>query len=138
MRPLLFRLDAERAHDLAMRASELGGRSGLTRRIAHRAFAVRDPRLRTTVAGLGFANPLGLAAGFDKNGRAAPMLGSLGFGHVEIGSVSAWPSEGNPRPRLFRIPERPRDRRRLRRAQRGRRRGRDAARGQPPSGRGWA
>ena len=104
MRPLLFRLDAERAHDLAMRASELGGRSGLTRRIAHRAFAVRDPRLHTTVAGLGFANPLGLAAGFDKNGRAAPMLGSLGFGHVEIGSVSAWPSEGNPRPRLFRIP----------------------------------
>ena len=105
MRPLLFRLDAERAHDLAMRASELGGRSGLTRRIAHRAFAVRDPRLRTTVAGLAFANPLGLAAGFDKNGRAAPMLGALGFGHVEIGSVSAHPSDGNPRPRLFRIPE---------------------------------
>ena len=105
MRPLLFRLDAERAHDLAMRASELGGRSSLTRRIAHRTFAVSDPRLQTTVAGLRFANPLGLAAGFDKNGRAAPMLGSLGFGHVEVGSVSAHPSEGNPRPRLFRIPE---------------------------------
>ena len=105
MRPLLFRLDPERAHDLAMRASELGGRSGLTRRIAHRTFAVSDPRLETTVAGLRYANPLGLAAGFDKNGRAAPMLGSLGFGHVEIGSVSAHPSAGNPRPRLFRIPE---------------------------------
>ena len=105
VRPLLFRLDAERAHDLAMRASELGGRSGLTRRIAHRTFAVSDPRLHTTVAGLAFANPLGLAAGFDKNGRAAPMLGALGFGHVEIGSVSAHPSDGNPRPRLFRIPD---------------------------------
>ena len=105
VRPLLFRLDPERAHDLAMRASELGGRSGLTRRIAHRTFAVSDPRLRTSAAGLDLANPLGLAAGFDKNGRAAPMLGSLGFGHVEIGSVSAHPSDGNPRPRLFRIPD---------------------------------
>ena len=105
VRPLLFRLDPERAHDLAMRASELGGRSSLTRRIAHRAYAVHDPRLAVTVAGIPFANPLGLAAGFDKNGRAAPMLGALGFGHVEVGSVSAHPSGGNPRPRLFRIPE---------------------------------
>jgi hypothetical protein len=88
VRPLLLRLDAELAHDVAMRASEPAGRSGLTRRIAHRAYAVADPRLRITVAGSGFANPLGLAAGLDKNGRAAPMLGSLGFGHVEIGSVS--------------------------------------------------
>jgi dihydroorotate dehydrogenase len=104
LRPLLFRLDPERAHDLAVRASELSGRSPLTRRVARRALAVADPRLRTTFAGIPLDNPLGLAAGFDKSGRALGMLGALGFGHVEIGSVSAWPSGGNPRPRLFRIP----------------------------------
>lgn len=105
VRPLLFRLDPERAHDLALRASELTGRSELTRRAARRALAVRDPRLRTELAGIPLANPLGLAAGFDKNGRAVAMLGAMGFGHVEVGSVSAHPSDGNPRPRLFRIPQ---------------------------------
>jgi dihydroorotate dehydrogenase len=105
LRPLLFRLDPERAHELTLRASELTGRSPLARRVARRAYAVRDPRLRTSLAGIPLDNPLGLAAGFDKNGRALGMLGAMGFGHVEIGSVSAWPSDGNPRPRLFRIPE---------------------------------
>ena len=57
------------------------------------------------MAGLRFASPLGLAAGFDKSARAVPALAALGFGHVEIGSVSADPSAGNPRPRLFRLPD---------------------------------
>jgi dihydroorotate dehydrogenase (fumarate)/dihydroorotate dehydrogenase len=105
VRPLLFRLDPERAHELTLRASELSGRSTITRRVARRALSVRDPRLRTTLAGIPLENPLGLAAGFDKNGRALGMLGAMGFGHVEIGSVSAYPSDGNPRPRLFRIPQ---------------------------------
>ena len=105
VRPLLFRLDPERAHELTLRASELSGRSTLTRRVARRALGVRDPRLRTTLAGIPLENPLGLAAGFDKNGRALGMLGAMGFGHVEIGSVSAYPSDGNPKPRLFRIPQ---------------------------------
>jgi dihydroorotate dehydrogenase len=105
VRPLLFRLDAERAHNLALRASELSGRSSLVRRAAGRAFTYRDPRLETSLAGLPLANPLGLAAGFDKNARAIGMLGALGFGHLEIGSVSADASDGNPKPRLFRIPQ---------------------------------
>jgi dihydroorotate dehydrogenase len=105
LRPLLFRLDPERAHDLTLRVSELSGRSSLTRRAARRAYVVRDPRLQTSFAGIPLENPLGLAAGFDKNGRALGMLGAMGFGHVEIGSVSARPSVGNPRPRLFRIPQ---------------------------------
>ena len=105
VRPLLFRLDAERAHNLALRASELGGRSSLARRAAGRAFTYRDPRLETSLAGLPLSNPLGLAAGFDKNARAVGMLGALGFGHLEIGSVSADASDGNPKPRLFRIPQ---------------------------------
>jgi hypothetical protein len=105
VRPLLFRLDAERAHNLALRAAEVSGRSEVVRRAAARAFVYRDPRLETTLAGIPLANPLGLAAGFDKNGRAIAMLGALGFGHLEIGSISAHASDGNPKPRLFRIPQ---------------------------------
>ncbi len=105
VRPLLFRLDAERAHNLALRSCELAGRFEFTRRAARSAFGFRDERLRVECGGLSFDNPLGLAAGFDKNGRAPALLGALGFGHVEIGSVSAHASEGNPRPRLFRVPE---------------------------------
>ena len=104
VKPLLFRLDAERAHNLTLGAAARAGRVPLVRRAARRALTVEHARLRTTVAGMELANPLGLAAGFDKNGVAVPMLDALGFGHVEIGSISAWPSEGNPRPRLFRIP----------------------------------
>jgi dihydroorotate dehydrogenase len=103
VRPLLFRADPERAHDLAVRAGELASGS----RLVCRAVAARRPpadaRLAIEVAGLRFATPLGLAAGFDKSARAVPLLSALGFGHVEIGSVSAEPSDGNPRPRLFRL-----------------------------------
>jgi dihydroorotate dehydrogenase len=63
-----------------------------------------DPRLAVEIAGIRFRSPIGLAAGFDKSARAVPLLSALGFGHVEIGSVSADPSSGNPRPRLFRLP----------------------------------
>jgi dihydroorotate dehydrogenase len=105
VRPLLFRLDPERAHNLALRSCELAGRFDVARRAARSAFGFRDERLRVSCGGLQFENPLGLAAGFDKNGRALPLLATLGFGHVEIGSVSGYRSEGNPRPRLFRIPQ---------------------------------
>lgn len=105
VRPLLFRLDAERAHNLTLTASALGGRSSVVRRAAAKAFTVQDPRLETSLAGIPLANPLGLAAGFDKNARAVRMLGSLGFGHLEIGSVSADASDGNAKPRLFRVPQ---------------------------------
>jgi dihydroorotate dehydrogenase len=103
VRPLLFRADPERAHDWAVRAAELAsGSPRLCRALAARA--VRDERLAVEVAGLRFASPLGLAAGFDKSARGVPLLSSLGFGHVEIGSVSRDPSAGNPRPRLWRRP----------------------------------
>src|SRR3954453_15473412 len=104
-RPLLFRLDAERAHNLALRASELSGRSSLIRRAAGRAYSYRDPRLETSLAGLTLSNPLGLAAGFDKNARAIAMLGALGFGHLEIGSGAGGAPHGKPKPRPFRIPQ---------------------------------
>lgn len=104
LRPLLFLGDPERVHDRAIRAAAwASGHPALLSPLSS-LFSHRDPILRTRVAGLDFPNPLGLAAGFDKNGRAIPVWAGLGFGHVEIGSVSADFSAGNPKPRLFRIP----------------------------------
>ncbi len=103
--PLLFRMDPERVHSFALRGSAWAGRLPLCRPLLRSCLSVRDPSLRQTIAGIEFENPIGLAAGFDKNGSSVEFLGSLGFGHVEIGSISAYPSTGNSRPRLFRIPE---------------------------------
>jgi len=105
LRPLLFRIDPERVHHLALRGCEWVGRFPSLCRFAAWGLSYRDPRLEQTIAGIHFANPLGLAAGFDKNGHAIETLGAFGFGHVEIGSVSAYPSQGNPPPRLFRLPQ---------------------------------
>jgi dihydroorotate dehydrogenase (fumarate)/dihydroorotate dehydrogenase len=104
LQPLLFRIDAETAHDIAIRAGELASSSSWMCSAAQRRCAVDDARLAVEVGALRFRNPLGLAAGFDKSARAVPLLAALGFGHVEVGSVSAEPSAGNPKPRLFRIP----------------------------------
>lgn len=102
LRPLIFRLDPERAHHLAIgAASRLQWALPALRSVC----ANSDPRLETEVAGLRFANPVGLAAGFDKNGTAVAALAALGFGSVEIGSISIDPSQGNPLPRLFRLPQ---------------------------------
>jgi dihydroorotate dehydrogenase len=100
-RPLLFGLDPEVAHKLALSTGRaLGWSGGLVRAMT----AAHDPILRTNLAGLELNSPIGLAAGFDKSGTALPMLAGLGFGALEIGSVSVDPSGGNPRPRLFRLP----------------------------------
>lgn len=101
LRPLLFRLDAEQAHKLALEAASRFGRHVLSRQLGDD----HDPRLQVKIAGLHFPNPVGLAAGFDKSGTAIEALAGLGFGSVEIGSVSLDRSEGNPRPRLWRLPE---------------------------------
>ncbi|MBI5113561.1 MAG: quinone-dependent dihydroorotate dehydrogenase [Rhodovulum sp.] len=101
LRPALFRLDPERAHHLAI---GLAARAGAVAPLLRAVTAVDDPRLAQTIAGLGFPSPIGLSAGFDKNGDAVASLAALGFGFVEVGSVSAEPSNGNPPPRLFRLP----------------------------------
>ena len=103
-RPLLFRLDAEAVHATALRATAVAG--VVSRRLLRLVggSCQHDPRLAMKAAGLSFANPVGLAAGFDKSGRAVRGLASMGFGSVEIGSVSAQASTGNARPRLFRLP----------------------------------
>lgn len=97
LRPALFRLDAERAHGLALAGLKLRGGGAPTRPAA-------GP-LVTTVAGLTFPNPLGMAAGFDKDGEVPDALLGLGFGFAEVGSITPLPQAGNPRPRLFRLVE---------------------------------
>jgi dihydroorotate dehydrogenase len=105
IRPILFSLDAEHAHDLAIGvASQVHGLEYVRSALA-RYTRVEDARLSVDVAGLTCHNPVGLAAGYDKSGRAVDGLAALGFGHIEVGSVSIDPSEGNPKPRLFRLPE---------------------------------
>ncbi|MFB6311366.1 MAG: quinone-dependent dihydroorotate dehydrogenase [Salinirussus sp.] len=103
-RPLLFSLPAETAHHLGLAALRTANHSPI-RRLLSRQFTVDDPRLRTTLWDIDFPNPVGVAAGFDKNARVPGALGALGFGFVEVGGVTAQPQAGNPRPRLFRLPE---------------------------------
>jgi dihydroorotate dehydrogenase len=105
IRPLLFRCDPEWTHDGAIRVGRLVGALPPLRWLLTAAYAYHDPRLRVELCGIGFRNPLGLAAGFDKNGHTAEAMAAIGCGHVEIGSISADPSSGNPRPRLFRLPQ---------------------------------
>ena len=105
IRPAIFRLDAERAHDLAIDVSSRVGDLSYVHSALSAYLTVADERLSTEVAGIRFENPVGLAAGYDKSGRAVDGLASLGFGHIEVGSVSIDPSDGNPKPRLFRLPE---------------------------------
>jgi dihydroorotate dehydrogenase len=95
--PLLHRLDPETAHHLALAALRAG--------LGPRRAPVTSPRLRTRLAGLDLPNPLGLAAGFDKNGEAVPALARSGFGFLEVGAATPLPQPGNPRPRLFRLAE---------------------------------
>lgn len=95
-RPLLFRLPPERAHALTLRALKSGIFAG--------APGSDDPVLATEVWGKHFANPLGISAGFDKNAEVMAPLLKLGFGFVEVGSITPRPQAGNPRPRVFRLP----------------------------------
>lgn len=102
IRPALFRLSAERAHDLAKRALS----AEAPWRLLSGRFQIADPRLETEVAGLRQANPIGLAAGLDKDADALPGLAHLGFGSLTVGTIMPRVRKGNPKPRLVRLPER--------------------------------
>ncbi len=101
LRPLLFAVDAEFAHERTLQILAAAGRLPFV--ASHQAFS--HTRLRTCVAGIEFPNPIGLAAGCDKNARAIPVWPRFGFGFVETGTVTAQPQPGNPKPRVFRVPE---------------------------------
>ena len=98
-RPLLFALDPEAAHNLALPALRRAASLGLTRALAR---PESDPR---TVMGIRFPNPVGLAAGLDKDGACIDGLAALGFGSIEIGTVTPRAQPGNPKPRMFRLPQ---------------------------------
>ena len=99
-RPFLFCLDAERAHDLGLVAIEAAYRTGTNPLIA-----ARPKPLPVDAFGLHFDNPVGLAAGLDKNGAHVDALAALGFGFIEVGTTTPRPQPGNPKPRMFRLPE---------------------------------
>ncbi len=102
LRPLAFRLDPELSHRLTLAA--LGRWSAIFSGRLPDADPARRPDLKRRVLGLDFPNPIGLAAGLDKEGEAVPAWQRLGFGFIEVGTVTALPQPGNPRPRLFRLP----------------------------------
>ena len=100
LRPLLFSLDPELAHEVTLKLLKLSDSSGLSA-----LFYPTLPEKPVEVMGLHFKNPVGLAAGLDKNGDYINALDALGFGFIEIGTVTPRPQPGNPKPRLFRLPE---------------------------------
>lgn len=102
-RTYLFRLEAERAHQLTLSASRLAGNVTPLRWIMRLVY--HAPARPVSAFGLNFRNPVGLAAGYDKDGIAVRGLAALGFGHIEVGTVTPLRQEGNPRPRLFRLAE---------------------------------
>lgn len=100
LRPWLFSLDPEQAHNLTLSNLDRAERWGLLRHLVEKPAA--DPR---HLCGITFPNPVGLAAGLDKDGRHIDALGALGFGFLEIGTVTPKPQPGNPKPRMFRLPQ---------------------------------
>ncbi|MGY0505355.1 quinone-dependent dihydroorotate dehydrogenase [Luteimonas sp. e5] len=101
LRPWLFRIDPERAHALALRWGDIAAASGIGRLLLPK----RPAPFPTRLLGLEFPNPVGLAAGLDKNGDHIEGLFALGFGFIEVGTVTPRPQPGNPAPRLFRLPD---------------------------------
>ena len=99
-RRFLFSLDPETAHELTLHA--LAGTQGTPLQLAYKSRRVEDP---IKLAGLTFPNRVGLAAGLDKNARCIDALGAIGFGFVEVGTVTPLPQSGNPKPRMFRLPQ---------------------------------
>jgi dihydroorotate dehydrogenase len=101
IKPLLFKFDPEKVHYFVThnlkRFSRLPGGANLSRAI----WGLRDERLENEVFGLKFKNPVGLAAGFDKNAEVISEMANLGFGFVEVGTVTPLPQPGNPKPRMF-------------------------------------
>ena len=104
LKKFLFRFEPETAHLIAQTAFELASFVPPLLKALQNRYLVTSPTLSQEIFGKTFPNPLGLAAGFDKDATMAPTLHALGFGYVEVGTVTPRPQEGNPRPRLFRYP----------------------------------
>jgi len=103
IRPLLFRFDAEKIHDFTFLSIKLLSYIPFVFYFLEKYFKVSDPLLRTKLFGIDFPSPVGLAAGLDKNAKLISQFSSLGFGFIEIGTVTPKPQSGNPKKRLFRL-----------------------------------
>lgn len=104
IRNILFKVDAEKVHHWVMKRLSFAYSIGFLRKWLKASFVVKDPSLERTLWGITFPNPVGLAAGFDKDAKYTDELACLGFGFIEIGTVTPRPQPGNPKPRLFRLP----------------------------------
>ena len=104
IKPILFAMNIERAHSTVLFLLRMIGKIPGGRALLRAIYRTEHPSLEREVFGLRFPNPIGLAAGFDRNGEAFRELSALGFGFVEIGTVTPQPQAGNPRPRIFRLP----------------------------------
>lgn len=105
MKPIFFRMDPEFVHDQMTGVGVLLGRWNLGRKITAGFFDYKNKILWQNILGINFENPIGLSAGFDKDARLTDILPSVGFGFAEVGSITAKPCLGNPKPRLWRLPE---------------------------------
>lgn len=105
IRPLLFCLDAERSHDMALRSLSRASASAFALKMLAKLYADQIKKQPVEIMGLSLEHPLGLAAGLDKQGIAGDALSALGFSFVEYGTVTPRPQKGNPKPRLFRLPK---------------------------------
>lgn len=105
LKPIFFRFDPERVHDFMVGRGVKLGSSGVTQSLVRSLFNYEHPMLEQTVCGIQFKNPMGLSAGFDKDARLTQILPEVGFGFEEVGSITAYPCDGNPKPRLQRLPK---------------------------------
>jgi len=105
LRPLLFRFDPEAIHNFSYTAIKTGLKAPLSDKLSQKLFCLQDARLERKLFGLSFPNPVGLAAGFDKNAQLVDEMARFGFGFLEIGTVTPRPQPGNDQPRLFRLPQ---------------------------------
>jgi len=105
LKPILFRFDPEFVHDFFTAVGAMLGASALTRWIVRASCDYEHPALATRVLGIDFKNPIGLGAGFDKDVRLTKIMPAVGFGFMEVGAITHFPYEGNPKPRLARLPD---------------------------------
>ncbi len=105
LKPIFFKMPPEKAHYTTMRLFRFALSLPFGKWIFKKLYVPNDPKLERKIMGLTFPNPVGLAAGFDKDGKYINDLAYLGFGFIEIGTVTPLPQDGNPKPRLFRLPE---------------------------------
>lgn len=105
IRPLLFQFDPEQVHDLSYSGIKTAFRIPFAEQVSKKLYQVHHPKLQREVFGLKFPNPVGLAAGFDKDARLVDEFENFGFGFLEIGTLTPMPQPGNDKPRLFRLPQ---------------------------------